>query len=116
MQPFNLETAAAGADGAVLRVSGEVDVYTAPQLRDRVVKLVDDGVRHVIIDLQEVTFLDSTGLGALVGSLKRLREHDGSLKLVTTAGRITQLLRLTQLDKAFVVHESVPAAMADERG
>ena len=71
MPPFHLESITAGADCAVLRVAGEVDVYTAPQLRERVIGLLAGGVRHIVADLREVDFLDSTGLGALVGSLRR---------------------------------------------
>ena len=69
MQPIHLEAIPVGADCAVLQISGEVDVYTAPQAR--VIQLLDDGARHVIADLREVDFLDSTGLGALVGGLRR---------------------------------------------
>ena len=87
MQPFHLEAITAGADCAVLRVRGEIDICTAPELREHVIKLVADGVRHITADLRAVDFLDSTGLGALVGSLKRLREQDGSLTLVTAADR-----------------------------
>jgi len=94
MQPLHLETFTAGADCAVLRIAGEVDVYSAPQLRERVIQLLADGIPHIIADLRGVDFLDSTGLGALVGSLKRLREQGGSLKLATGAGRIPQLFRL----------------------
>ena len=86
VQPLHLETVTAGADCAVLRIGGEVDVYSAPQLRERIIELLADGIRHVIADLREVDFLDSTGLGALVGGLKRLREQDGSLILVTGPG------------------------------
>jgi anti-sigma B factor antagonist len=65
--------------------------------------------------LREVDFLDSTGLGALVGSLKRLREQDGSLKLVTGAGRIPQLFRLTGLVRVFALHQSVLEAITGDR-
>lgn len=115
MQPLHLETATAGADCAVLRIAGEVDVYSAPQLRDRVIQLLADGIPHIIADLREVDFLDSTGLGALVGSLKRLREQDGSLKLVTGEGRIPQLFRLTGLVRVFALHQSVPEAITGDR-
>ena len=64
VQPFHLESITAGADCAVLRIGGEVDVYTAPQLRERVIQLLGHGARHIIADLREVEFLDSTGLGA----------------------------------------------------
>jgi anti-sigma B factor antagonist len=115
MQPLHLETFTAGADCAVLRVAGEVDVYSAPQLRERVIQLLADDIPHIIADLREVDFLDSTGLGALVGSLKRLREQDGSLKLVTGAGRIPQLFRLTGLVRVFALHQSVPEAITGDR-
>lgn len=115
MQPLHLETVTAGADCAVLRIAGEVDVYSAPQLRERVIQLLADGIPHVIADLREVDFLDSTGLGALVGSLKRLRQQDGSLKLVTGTGRIPQLFLLTGLVRVFALHQSVPEAITGDR-
>jgi anti-sigma B factor antagonist len=115
MQPFDLETVTAGADCAVLRIVGEIDVYRAPQLRERVVQLLADGTRHIIADLREVDFVDSTGLGVLVGSLKRLRERDGSLTLVASPGRIPQLLELTGLVRIFDLHQSVPEAIGGDR-
>ena len=111
MQPFHLESITAGADCAVLRIGGEVDVYTAPQLRERVIQLLGHGARHIIADLREVEFLDSTGLGALVGSLKRVREQDGSLKLVVADGKITTIFRITGLDRVFALHPSFPDAI-----
>jgi anti-sigma B factor antagonist len=112
MQPFRIESITAGADCAVVQVTGEIDAYTAPQLREHVIKLLADGARHVTADLRQVTFLDSTGLGALVGSLKRLREHDGSLTLVIAPGKILTLLRLTGLNRVFTVHPTVAEAIA----
>lgn len=111
MQPLHLESIAAGRGRAVLRLAGEVDVYTAPQLRERVIELVDGGTRHVMADLREVTFLDSTGLGALIGGLKRLRACDGSLTLVTGAERILRIFRVTGLNRVFVVWPSVQDAV-----
>ena len=112
--PFHLESITAGADCAVLRVAGEVDVYTAPQLRERVIGLLAGGVRHIVADLREVDFLDSTGLGALVGSLRRLRQQDGSLKLVTS-GAILKIFGLTGLWHAFALCPSVPDAIAGDQ-
>jgi len=115
MQPLDLETVTAGADCAVLRIVGEIDVYGAPQLRERVVQLLADGTRHVVADLREVDFVDSTGLGALVGSLKRLRARDGSLTLVASPGRVPQLFDLTGLLRIFTLHQSVPEAISGDR-
>jgi len=115
MPAFHLEAIPVGTDRAVLQISGEVDVYTAPQVRDRVIRLLADGVRHVVADLREVSFLDSTGLGALVGSLKRLREQDGSLELVVADGKIMTIFRVTGLDRVFTLHSSFPDAIGDDQ-
>lgn len=115
VEPFQLDCVTVGGDCAVLRIGGEVDVYTAPRLRERVIQLLAGGVRYVIADLREVDFLDSTGLGALVGSLKRLREQDGSLRLVTGSERVMQVFRLTGLVRVFALHASVPEAIAADQ-
>jgi anti-sigma B factor antagonist len=96
---------------AVLAVRGEVDVYTAPRFRERLIELVSQGKHHIVVDLQGVDFLDSTGLGVLVGGLKRLRSHDGDLVLVCTANRILKVFEITGLTKVFAIHESVDEAV-----
>ncbi len=115
MQPFQLESITAGGDCAVLRVAGGIDVYTAPELRESVIHLVDSGILHLIADLRGVEFLDSTGLGALVGSLKRLRTREGSLTLVTDTERILRIFRITGLNRAFALHPSVPDAITADQ-
>lgn len=115
VQPIHLESITAGGDCAILRIAGEVDVYTAPQLRQRVIHLVDNGALHIIADLRDVTFLDSTGLGALVGSLKRLRTREGSLKLVINADRILRIFRITGLTHVFALHSSVQEAVTNSQ-
>ena len=114
MQPFRQESIAVGSDCAVLRITGEVDVYTAPQLREQVVQFVNSGVRHIIADLRGVDFLDSTGLGALVGSLKRLRTHDGSFKVVASGGRTLRIFQITGLTRAFALHPTLLDAMTTD--
>ncbi len=96
---------------AVLSVRGEIDVYTAPRFRERLVELVNDGRHQVVVDLEAVDFLDSTGLGVLVGGLKRLRTHDGDLLLVCTQARILKVFEITGLNQVFAIHESVDAAI-----
>ena len=99
-------------DKTVVEVGGEIDVYTAPKLRERIVELVDAGNYHLVIDMERVEFLDSTGLGVLVGGLKRVRAHDGSLRLVCTQDRILKIFRITGLTKVFPIHDSVDDAVA----
>ncbi len=96
----------------VLEVAGEVDVYTAPGLRDRVSDLLDGGEHQLVIDLGGVEFLDSTGLGVLVAGLNRAREVGGSLSLVCPQERVLKLFRITGLDEVFTVHGTVDEALA----
>jgi anti-sigma B factor antagonist len=99
-------------DHSVLEVAGEIDVYTAPKLREQLIELVSDGSYHIVVDLEKVDFLDSTGLGVLVGGLKRVRNHDGSLQLVCTQEKILKIFRITGLTKVFPIHSSVADAVS----
>jgi anti-sigma B factor antagonist len=94
----------------VLAVKGDVDVYSAPRLREKLVELVSAGARLIVVDLDGVDFIDSTGLGVLVGGLKRTRSHDGDLSLVCTRPRILKVLELTRLTQVFRISESVDQA------
>ena len=96
----------------IVAVGGEIDVYTAPKLRDRITELVADGVFTIVIDMESVEFLDSTGLGVLVGGLKKVRAHDGSLELICTQDRLLKIFRITGLAKVFVIHDSADGALA----
>ena len=96
----------------IVAVGGEIDVYTAPKLRDKITELVADGVYTIVIDMESVEFLDSTGLGVLVGGLKKVRAHDGSLELICTQDRLLKIFRITGLAKVFVIHDSVDGALA----
>jgi anti-sigma B factor antagonist len=96
----------------IIEVAGEIDVYTAPKLRERLVGLVEEGSYQLIVDMEGVEFLDSTGLGVLVGGLKRVRAHEGWIDLVSTQGRILRIFRITGLNKVFSIYDSVADAVA----
>ena len=95
----------------VVDVEGEIDVYTAPRLRELLIELVNKGHFRLIVNMEKVEFLDSTGLGVLVGGLKRVRAHDGSLDLVCTQERILKIFRITGLTKVFGIHDTVDQAI-----
>jgi anti-sigma B factor antagonist len=99
-------------DVTVVNVAGEVDVYTAAQLRAALDEEVAAGHVELVVDLDEVTFLDSTGLGVLVGRLKLVRNQSGWLRLVCSNERILRVFRITGLDKVFGIHGSVDEALA----
>jgi anti-sigma B factor antagonist len=99
-------------DVTIVAVGGEIDVYTAPKLRDKITELVSDGKYHLVIDMENVEFLDSTGLGVLVGGLKKVRAHDGSMEIVCNQDRLLKIFRITGLAKVFTIHDSEASALA----
>jgi anti-sigma B factor antagonist len=100
-------------DRTVVEVTGEIDVYTASVLRERLASLVEAGRVDLVIDLTPVTFMDSTGLGVLVGVLKKVRGHDGRLQLVIDSDRLLKVFRITALTQVFTIHDTVAAALAN---
>jgi anti-sigma B factor antagonist len=111
MQDFTVEIIGPTGDCAVLQITGELDAYTAPLLRDRMRDLTAVGVVNVIADLRQVDFLDSTGLGVLIGGLKRFREHGGSLVPVASQPRILKIFQITGLTTVFPPHPTVANAI-----
>jgi len=96
----------------VVQVGGEIDVYTAPVLRERLAALHESGQHDLVVDLRAVRFMDSTGLGVLVGVLKRVRLAGGSLSLVIDSERILKVFRITALTQIFDIFDSVGDALA----
>jgi anti-sigma B factor antagonist len=96
----------------VVQPKGEIDLYTAPRLKEELSGLVGQGRSRIVVDLSGVEFLDSTGLGVLIGSLKRCREADGDLVLASPRETADKVLRITGLDKVFRIHASADEATA----
>jgi anti-sigma B factor antagonist len=90
----------------VVEVAGQIDLYAAPEFKERVSRVIDEGASRVIIDLARVTFMDSTGLGVLIGALKRIRAASADLLLVVTDYDIERLFELTGLDGTFRIYRS----------
>jgi len=109
---LSLETREVGSR-TIVSVGGEIDVYTAPKLRDQISELVADDRHDLLIDLEGVDFLDSTGLGVLVGGLKKVRAQDGSMELICSQDRLLKIFRITGLAKVFTIHDSQAAALGD---
>lgn len=97
---------------SIIDMEGEVDVYTAPQLKQQIINLLDGGVLHIVVNLSAVEYLDSTALGVLIGGLKRLRERNGSLDLICPNSRIKRIFEITGLDKIFDIYAVEEEAMA----
>ena len=98
--------------GVVLTVLGDLDMAGAPALRQAVVAEVTGGTRLLVLDLTAVDFLDSAGLGAVVGGLRRLRAHDGDLMVVCPEPRIRRVFESCDLDRVFVLHPDVGSVIS----
>lgn len=109
---FALTPTELDADGAVIAVRGEVDLFTAPELKKAVADEIDSGRIRVVVDLAETTFLDSSGLGVLVGALQRLRDRGGALSIVNVDAAIARTFSITGLDQILAIRETLEDAVA----
>jgi anti-sigma B factor antagonist len=105
-------TSRQSGDRTVIEVKGEIDVYTAPVLREEISSLVDAEHTTIVVDLTQVSFMDSTGLGVLVGALKKVRTLGGDLALVINEEKILKVFRITALTQVFSIHPSLEEALA----
>jgi anti-sigma B factor antagonist len=102
-----------GAPGpSVVELNGEIDVYTSPKVKETISDLIDKGHYSLVINLENVRYIDSTGLGVLIGGLKRVREHSGSVNLVCTNPQIKKIFDITGLSKIFGIFDDEKAACA----
>jgi anti-sigma B factor antagonist len=110
---FQISDQEVDADTHVIELGGEIDLYTAPEFKERMAEIIDEGKTRVVVDLSQATFIDSTTLGVLVGGVKRLRPTGGSLALVCTDENITKIFEITGLDRVFPIHVSREDALAE---
>ena len=108
---FHIQDEEIDSETHVIQLGGEIDLYTAPEFKERMVELIEAGKTHIVVDLSEATFIDSTTLGVLVGGVKRLRPTGGSLALVCTDQNITKIFEITGLDRVFPIHGSREEAL-----
>ncbi len=109
---FRITPTPLGDDGTVIAVRGEVDLFTAPDLKAAIGAAVSEGRVRVVVDLSETSFLDSSGLGVLVGALQRLRDRDGALSVVNVDPSIARTFTITGLDQILAVRETREDAIA----
>lgn len=97
---------------AVIEVDGEIDAHTAPALKEAVARSIDQGERRIVVDLQRVSFMDSSGLGVLVSALKRIEGRGGELRIATASRPIRRVMEITGLDKVLQLYSAASEATA----
>jgi anti-sigma B factor antagonist len=113
---FSLKQEPIDADRHVVAVTGEIDLFTAPELKSTLADALEAGHTRIVVDLTQTTFLDSTALGVLIGAVKRLRSQDGVLTIVNVDPNIAKTFEITGLDQIFTIRptrdEAVDALVA----
>jgi anti-sigma B factor antagonist len=90
---------------AVLNLEGDMDVFTSPRLKDAIITSLKQGSIYLLINMKKVNYMDSTGLGVLVGSLRRVREHKGKISLIAPHSRVQRILDITDLTAIFKIYK-----------
>ena len=107
---MNIDKQDAAEGVAVLKLDGRLNMVAAPRLKEAVDQVVEGGRSHVVVDMADVTFMDSSGLGALLAGLKKARQRTGDLRISGFNDQVATVLRLTNLDRVLRAHSSVEAA------
>jgi anti-sigma B factor antagonist len=110
---FDIKTEQVDGGAYVISLAGEVDLYTAPEFKQQLLEVIEQGGKDVIVDFSDTTFIDSTTLGVLVGGVKRLRSHDGQLSLVCSDRNITKIFEITGLDRVFTIYPTRHEAISE---
>ena len=113
---MNLSVSNEDVDGhRVVSVRGEVDVYSAPTLRKCLQESMDEHFHDLVVDLSDIAFIDSTGLGVLVAGQNRAGELGGKLSVVCAQERVLKLFRITGLDEVFGIYPTRNEALSGGR-
>ena len=98
-------------DIVILDITGEIDLYNAPEIKDIINKLIEEQKYNVIINLEKVSYIDSSGIGALISSLSNLKKYQGGLKIINVFASVRKVFELTKLTSFFEIFESEDEAV-----
>ena len=108
---FGIEDRRVADDVHLVAVTGEIDLFTAPEFKQRMGKPIEEGIDRLIVDLSATTFIDSSSLGVLIGAHRRLKQSDGSLVVVCDNDTIVKTFKITGLDGVFTLVRSIDDAL-----
>lgn len=110
---FWIKTQSIDDNFLLMEVVGEMDIYTSPSLRSEIFQRIRSGNHKILLDLSELEYLDSTGLGALTECLRRLQDCGGDLRLLSPTSAFLRLLNLTELSDSFIVYQNIQEAQGE---
>ena len=96
----------------ILDIQGEIDLYNAPEIKDTIQKLIEGQKYNIIINLEKVSYIDSSGIGALISSLSNLKKYQGSLKIINVYASVKKVFELTKLTSFFEIYDSEDEALS----
>ncbi|MCS7205587.1 MAG: STAS domain-containing protein [Leptospiraceae bacterium] len=99
-------------DIVILDVNGEIDLYNAPEIKDTINKLIEEKKYNVVINLDKVSYIDSSGIGALISSLSNLKKYQGGLKICNVSGSVRKVFELTKLTSFFEIYDTETEAIS----
>jgi anti-sigma B factor antagonist len=112
LRELDITTEESGAGVAVVALAGEIDLYTCPEFKQELLRVIADGATLVVVDLTKTTFIDSTALGVIIGGVERLKQRDGRLVVVCADPNIVKIFEVTGLNRIFSVYGSRDEALA----
>jgi anti-sigma B factor antagonist len=112
LRELDITTEESGAGVAVVALAGEIDLYTCPEFKQELLRVIADGATLVVVDLTKTTFIDSTALGVIIGGVERLKQRDGRLVVVCADPNIVKIFEVTGLNRIFSVYDSRDEALA----
>src|SRR5689334_11977242 len=108
---FRIDYTVTGDEIVNIALSGSLDVATAPELRDLLVALIDEGHYRLVLEMSVIDFIDSVGVGVFVGIVHRLRPHDGVVTIAGPSAQTRKVFEITQLTRVLPLYASADEAM-----
>ena len=108
---FNIESEKTADGVSVIEIAGELDLYTAPRLKEALLGAMDEGVLNIVVDMSGVHFIDSSALGVLIGGVKRLKPKEGKLVLVSVDENVNWIFQITGLNSVFDIYQTREEAL-----
>lgn len=95
----------------IMKLEGEVDLYSSPEVREPLLRLINDQTPIIIVNMENVDYIDSSGIATLVEGLQKIGEYSGKLKLSNPSDNVMDVFELSNLDKVFEIHDTLEAAL-----